>query len=70
MTMHYDTQQRVLRHICGGIKEFFENSHPEDIDPSAQFISGFMKNLAATGNFNTDDFTKSINAFSKAISAK
>jgi hypothetical protein len=29
-----------------------------------------MKDLAATGNFNTDDFTKGINAFSKAISAK
>ena len=70
MTMHYDTQQRVLRQICGGIKEFFENSHPDDIDPSAQFISEFMKSLAATGNFNTDDFTKGINAFSKAVSAK
>ena len=68
--MHYDTKLRLLNHICGGIKEFFENSHPDDIDPSAQFISRFMKDLAATGNFNTDDFTKSINAFSKAISAK
>ena len=68
--MRYDTQQRLLNHICGGIKEFFENSHPDDIDPSAQFISRFMKDLAATGNFNTDDFTKGINAFSKAISAK
>ena len=68
--MHFQTQQRLLNHICGGIKEFFENSHPDDIDPSAQFISRFMKDLAATGNFNTDDFTKSINAFSKAISAK
>jgi len=61
---------RLLMNICGSIKEFFENSHPDDIDPSAQFISRFMKDLAATGNFNTDDFTKSINAFSKAISAK
>ena len=68
--MHIETQQRLLNHICGGIKEFFENSHPDDIDPSAQFISRFMKDLAATGNFNTDDFTKGINAFSKAISAK
>ena len=68
--MRHDTQLRLLNHICGGVKEFFENSHPDDIDPSAQFISGFMKDLAATGNFNTDDFTKSINAFSKAISAK
>jgi len=68
--MHFQTQQRLLNHICGGIKEFFENSHPDDIDPSAQFISRFMKDLAATGNFNTDDFTKGINAFSKAISAK
>ena len=68
--MHYDTKLRLLNHICGGVKEFFENSHPDDIDPSAQFISRFMKDLAATGNFNTDDFTKSINAFSKAISAK
>jgi len=68
--MHYDTKLRLLNHICGGIKEFFENSHPDDIDPSAQFISRFMKDLAATGNFNTDDFTKGINAFSKAISAK
>jgi len=61
---------RLLMNICGSIKEFFEYSHPDDIDPSAQFISRFMKDLAATGNFNTDDFTKSINAFSKAISAK
>jgi len=68
--MRHDTQLRLLNHICGGVKEFFENSHPDDIDPSAQFISRFMKDLAATGNFNTDDFTKSINAFSKAISAK
>jgi len=68
--MHIETQQRLLNHICGGIKEFFENSHPDDIDPSAQFISRFMKDLAATGSFNTDDFTKGINAFSKAISAK
>ena len=68
--MHYDTKLRLLNHICGGIKEFFENAHHQDIDPSAQFISRFMKDLAATGNFNTDDFTKSINAFSKAISAK
>ena len=68
--MHIETQQRLLNHICGGIKEFFENSHPDDIDPSAQFISRFMKDLAATGNFNTDDFTKGINAFSKAVSAK
>ena len=68
--MHIETQQRLLNHICGGIKEFFENAHPEDIDPSAQYISRFMKDLAATGNFNTDDFTKSINAFSKAISSK
>ena len=68
--MHIKTQLRLLSHICGGIKEFFENAHPQDIDPSAQFISGFMKNLAATGNFNTDDFTKGINAFSKAVSAK
>ena len=68
--MHYDTKLRLLNHICGGVKEFFENSHPDDIDPSAQFISRFMKDLAATGNFNTDDFTKGINAFSKAISAK
>ena len=68
--MHFETQQRVLRQICGGIKEFFENSHPDDIDPSAQFISEFMKSLAATGNFNTDEFTKGINAFSKAVSAK
>jgi hypothetical protein len=68
--MHYDTKLRLLNHICGSIKEFFEYSHPDDIDPSAQFISRFMKDLAATGNFNTDDFTKSINAFSKAISAK
>jgi len=68
--MHYDTKLRLLNHICGGVKEFFENSHPEDIDPSAQFISRFMKDLAATGNFNTDDFTKGINAFSKAVSAK
>ena len=68
--MHYDTKLRLLNHICGGIKEFFENAHPEDIDPSAQSISRFMKDLAATGNFNTDDFTKGINAFSKAISAK
>jgi len=68
--MHYDTKLRLLNHICGGIKEFFENSHPDDIDPSAQFISRFMKDLAATGNFNTDDFTKGINAFSKAVSAK
>ena len=68
--MHFQTQQRLLNHICGGIKEFFENSHPDDIDPSAQFISRFMKDLAATGNFNTDDFTKGINAFSKAVSAK
>ena len=68
--MHIETQQRLLNHICGGIKEFFENSHPDDIDPSAQFISRFMKDLAATGNFNTDEFTRGINAFSKAISAK
>ena len=68
--MHIETQLRLLNHICGGIKEFFENSHPDDIDPSAQFISRFMKDLAATGNFNTDDFTKGINAFSKAVSAK
>ena len=68
--MHYDTKLRLLNHICGGIKEFFENSHPDDIDPSAQFISRFMKDLAATGNFDTDEFTKSITAFSKAISAK
>jgi len=68
--MRHDTQLRLLNHICGGVKEFFENSHPDDIDPSAQFISRFMKDLAATGNFNTDDFTKGINAFSKAISAK
>ena len=68
--MHYDTKLRLLNHICGGVKEFFENSHPEDIDPSAQYISRFMKDLAATGNFNTDDFTKGINAFSKAVSAK
>ena len=68
--MHYDTKLRLLNHICGGVKEFFENSHPDDIDPSAQFISRFMKDLAATGNFNTDDFTKGINAFSKAVSAK
>ena len=68
--MHFQTQQRLLNHICGDLKEFFENSHPDDIDPSAQFISRFMKDLAATGNFNTDDFTKGINAFSKAISAK
>ena len=68
--MHIETQQRLLNHICGGIKEFFENSHPDDIDPSAQFISRFMKDLAATGNFDTDEFTKGINAFSKAVSAK
>ena len=68
--MNIETQIRLLNHICGGIKEFFEYSHPDDIDPSAQFISRFMKDLAATGNFNTDDFTKGINAFSKAISAK
>ena len=68
--MNIETQIRLLNHICGGIKEFFENEHPQDIDPSAQFISGFMKDLAATGNFNTDDFTKGINSFSKAVSAK
>ena len=68
--MHIETQQRLLNHICGGIKEFFENVHPEDIDPSAQYISRFMKDLAATGNFDTDEFTKGINAFSKAVSAK
>ena len=68
--MNIETQIRLLNHICGGIKEFFENAHPEDIEPSSQYISRFMKDLAATGNFNTDDFTKGINAFSKAISAK
>src|SRR6516225_8219910 len=33
--MHLETQQRLLNHICGGIKEFFENSHPDDIDRTA-----------------------------------
>ena len=68
--MNIETQIRLLNHICGGIKEYFENAQPEDIDPSSQYVSRFMKDLASTGNFDTDEFTKGINAFSKAVSAK
>lgn len=64
------TTELLVSRICGAIKDFYTFAKSDEVEHSAQRVSAFMKDLASTNCYNTEDFTKGINAFSKAVSAK
>jgi len=64
------TTDLLVSRLCGAIKDFYTFAKPDEVEPSAHRVSAYMKDLASTNCYNTDDFTKGINAFSKAVSQK
>jgi len=64
------TTDLLVSRVCGAIKDFYTFAKSEDVEASAHRVSAYMKELAGTNCYNTDDFTKGINSFSKAVSQK